>query len=98
MKSRQQSDFAGIACALRMAASALALDVEQSEILAARLNTPGIDRALNDLRLMVERVVDAHDIFKALIKHESAVRALARRGDLHVVRKTEGKNAAGNLD
>lgn len=97
MKSRQQSDFADISAALRMAASALAFNIEQSEILAAKLNTPGVDRALDELRLMAARVVEAHDIFRALIKDEGYVRVLARRGEIHVVRINGGKDA-GCLD
>ena len=71
--------FADIAVALRCASSALCLDMQGTEALAAKLNSPGVDRALKELQTTVKRVDAAANLIRDLIEHEPEVRKLSKR-------------------
>jgi len=77
----QQPTFDDIAIALMLAASKLRLDLEQTEVLAARVGLPQISASLAvaELQRHLDLVVLAHAFFKDNADIEAAIRATVNR-------------------
>jgi hypothetical protein len=72
-------NFADIAVALRCAAQSFAIDAEQAEMLAARFDSRGMDRAVRDTQSQAALLGEAHNLIRDLIGCEDEVRALLQR-------------------
>jgi len=80
-RRKQPPTFDDIAVALALAASRLKLDLEQTEILAARIGMPQISASLAvaELQRTFDLVVQAHDFFRENADIETLMRATAAR-------------------
>ena len=80
-ETERPSSFDDIAVALTLAASKLRLDLDQMEILAARidLSPMGTSLAVAELRRNLELVAQAHHFFKENAAVEAEMRAVALR-------------------
>jgi hypothetical protein len=81
MHEGQPPSFDAIAVALALAASKLRLDVEQMELLAARINLSpmGTSLAISELKRNLDLIVHAHHFFKDNATAEPEVRAMILR-------------------
>lgn len=84
--SESSETFADMAVALKLAAAKLKLDLEQLEIVAARvgLSPMGSSIAMREMQRNLDLVVGAHEILKSLADREPEVRALARTGSVRL--------------
>lgn len=71
-----QASFAELAVELKMAAFREAAGAEALEVLAARSGERVFEAALREARLSAKLTGEAHELLKALIPHEDAVRAM----------------------
>lgn len=80
-ENERPSSFDDIAVALSLAAAKLKLDLDQAEMLAARidLSPMGLSLAVNELRKNIDLVAQAHRFFKDNAANETQIRALAAR-------------------
>jgi hypothetical protein len=81
-ETERPSNFDDIAVALTLAATKLRLDLDQAELLAARidLSPMGLSLAVNELRKTLNLVAQAHHFFKDNAPVEAEMRAVALRG------------------
>jgi len=77
----RQSSFDDIAVALSLAATKLRLDLDQAELLAARidLSPMGLSLAVTELQRNLNLVAEAHHFFKENAAVEAEMRAVALR-------------------
>jgi hypothetical protein len=81
-EAERPSSFDDIAVALSLAAAKLKLDLDQAELLAARidLSPMGLNLAVTELRKNIDLVAEAHRFFKDNAANEKQIRALVASG------------------
>lgn len=80
MAGLHNDSFAAIAVELHLAARDEARAIADATILAAKLpRAPGIDYALEQMKVRAAAIAAAHSVIKSLIPHEVACRALMAR-------------------